>query len=397
MFFNSFNLAKAYFTPYGVGLGHASRMMMLAERLRDSDVSIKFSSFGEGARYISTQGYECMAVPPVEFAWSGEGGFSIKYSISNIPLWFTNFPRQLRDEISNMIKYDPNVVVSDTRLSSLAASKILNIPSVVILNQVKLLLSPRLREFKISRIWEKMNGEFLGLLWRIADRILIPDLPPPYTIAEDNIWETSSVMKKIEYVGFTAPKSIIAEAQLRKVDSDLGIDRSKPIVFIHVSGPLKTRIPIIRTFIEACKSLRPEIQYIVSEGRPDGDIKPKKITRLGWYYEWCPIRDELFAMCDALVLRGGHTAISQAIQFGKPLITIPIENHSEQLGNSNKVAKIGIGIKLEANELKANQVSCAIHQILDDNRFQQKANELMRLTERLDGINNIVKIVRSYF
>ena len=280
--------------------------MMLAERLRDSDVNIRFSSFGEGARYISMQGYDCMTVPPVEFAWSVEGGFSVKYSISNIPLWFTNFPRQLRDEINNMIKYDPDIVVSDTRLSSLVASKILNIPSVVILNQVKLLLSPRLREFKISRSWEKMNGEFLGLLWRLADRILVPDLPPPYTIAEDNIWGTSSVIKKIEYVGFTAPKSYITEEQLKKAAAYLGIDRSKPIVFIHVSGPLKTRIPIIRTSIEACTSLRPEIQYVISEGRPDGDIKPRKIARLGWYYEWCPIRDELFAMSDVLVLRGGH-------------------------------------------------------------------------------------------
>lgn len=390
-------MAKAYFTPYGVGLGHASRMMMLAERLGDSDVDIRFSSFGEGAHYISMQGYECMTVPPVEFAWSIEGGFSVKYSISNIPQWFTNFPRQVRDEINNIIKYDPNIVVSDTRLSSLVASKILNIPSIVILNQVKLLLSPRLREFKISRTWEKMNGELVGLIWRIADRILVPDLPPPYTIAEQNTWDISSVMKKLEYVGFTAPKSYITEAQLRETAAQLGIDRSKPIVFIHISGPLKTRIPIIRTSIEACKSLRPEIQYVISEGRPGGDIKPRKITRLGWYYEWCPIRDEIFAMSDVLVLRGGHTTISQAIQFGKPLITIPIENHSEQLGNSNKIAKIGIGIRLEANKIKANQITCAIHQLLDDNRFQQKAEELMRLTERLDGIDNIVKIVRSYF
>lgn len=390
-------MEKAYFTPYGVGLGHASRMMMLAERLGDSDVDIRFSSFGEGAHYISMQGYECMTVPPVEFAWSIEGGFSVKYSISNIPLWFTNFPRQVRDEINNIIKYDPDIVVSDTRLSSLVASKILNIPSIVILNQVKLLLSPRLREFKISRTWEKMNGELVGLIWRIADRILVPDLPPPYTIAEQNTWDISSVMKKLEYVGFTAPKSYITEAQLRETAAQLGIDRSKPIVFIHISGPLKTRIPIIRTSIEACKSLRPEIQYVISEGRPGGDIKPRKITRLGWYYEWCPIRDEIFAMSDVLVLRGGHTTISQAIQFGKPLITIPIENHSEQLANSNKIAKIGIGIRLEANKIKANQITCAIHQLLDDNRFQQKAEELMRLTERLDGIDNIVKIVRSYF
>ena len=53
------------------------------------------------------------------------------------------------------------------------------------------------------------------------------------------------------------PKSYITEEQLKKAAQYLGIDRSKPIVFIHVSGPLKTRIPIIRTSIEACKSLRP--------------------------------------------------------------------------------------------------------------------------------------------
>ena len=48
-------------------------------------------------------------------------------------------------------------------------------------------------------------------------------------------------------------------------------------------------------------------------------------------------------MSNLLVLRGGHVAISQAIQFGKPVITIPIENHGEQLGNSEKIAEIGVG------------------------------------------------------
>ena len=47
-----------------------------------------------------------------------------------------------------------------------------------------------------------------------------------------------------------------------------------------------------------------------------------------------------------LVIRGGHTVISQAIQFGKPMLTIPIENHGEQIGNSEKVAKIGLGIMI---------------------------------------------------
>jgi UDP-N-acetylglucosamine--N-acetylmuramyl-(pentapeptide) pyrophosphoryl-undecaprenol N-acetylglucosamine transferase len=389
-------LKKAYFTPYGVGLGHASRLIMVANNLQSSKVEIRFSSFGEAVMYISIHGYECARVPAVEFAWNVKGEFSIKYTIANLPKWFTNFSRQVNNEVQNMIKYQPDIIVSDSRLSSLITAKFLGLPAIVILNQVKLLLSPRLREFKVARLFEKINGEILGTLWTLADKILIPDLPPPYTIAGHNVWDTSTIARKLEYIGFTAPKLCVTQEQLSKVAHYLGLDRSKPIVFIHVSGPMETRMPIIRIAVEACKSLRQEIQYIISEGRPNGNVEPKKLSGVGWYYEWCPVRDEIFAMSDLLVLRGGHVAISQAIQFGKPVVTIPIENHGEQLGNSEKIAEIGAGIMLKTKHLKANHITHAINDILDDPEYQKKAYELMKLTEKLDGINNIVNIVRSY-
>ena len=389
-------MAKAYLTPYGVGLGHASRLVMVADRLQKMGMVIRFSSFGEAATYISMQGYKCIAVPPVEFAWNMEGEFSIKYSIANTLRWFTNFSRQINKETRSMAEYKPDIIVSDSRLSSLITAKFFGIPSVVILNQVKLLLSPRLREFRIARLFEKMTGEILGVMWTTADKILVPDLPPPYTIASHNIWDTSSVIAKLEYVGFTAPKIAVSQEQINKVANSLGLNRSRPVVFVHISGPIETRKPIIRIILEACKSLRREIQYIISEGRPKGNLEPKKLSGSGWYYEWCPVRNEIFAMSNLLVLRGGHVALSQAIQFGKPIITIPIENHGEQLGNSEKIVKIGAGLMLKPKELKANHITDAVHQILDNPTYQKNSTELMRLTEKLDGINNIVKIIRSY-
>ena len=76
-------------------------------------------------------------------------------------------------------------------------------------------------------------------------------------------------------------------------------------------------------------------------------------------------------MSNLLILRGGHVALSQAIQFGKPIIMIPIENHGEQLGNSEKVAKIGAGLMLKPKELKVDHISDAIHQLLDNPRYQK--------------------------
>jgi len=388
-------LAKAYLTPYGVGLGHASRLMLVADRLKNCNTIVKFSSYGEAARYISMYGYKCITVPPVEFSWSLGGDFSIKYSIANIPRWFTNFSIQVNKEIQSMIGYNPDIIISDTRLSSILAAKVLGISSVVILNQAKLLLSPRLHEFRIARLFEKINGELLGSLWSMSDKILIPDLPPPYTIASHNIWDVSSIVKKIQYVGFMAPELHVDQAQINKVAQYLSLDRSRPIIFIHISGPMQTRMTIIKIIVEACKCLSREIQYIVSEGRPTGSTQPKKLAGSGWYYEWCPVRDEILAMSNLLIIRGGHVAISQAIQFGKPMISIPIENHGEQLGNSAKIAKIGVGIMLQTKQLNTKVIIDAIYQILNHSIYQDKANEIMKLTDKLNGIDNVIKTILS--
>lgn len=389
-------MGVAYFAPYGVGLGHASRLVMVADRLRESGENVRFSSYGEAASYVSLRGYKCVTVAPVEFAWSMEGGFSVKNSLANIPLWFANFSRQVNQEMRSMTMSNPDVVVSDSRLSPLVAARLLKVPSIVVLNQVKLLLSPRLRELAVSRMFESMVGEFLGSMWVMADHVLVPDLPPPYTIAAHNVWEVGSAAKKLEYIGFTSPKPHVSKDQVDRVAGQLGFDRSRPIVFIHVSGPAQTRPALIRVALEAAKKLDPKIQLVISEGNPKGEREPRRMGGSGWHYGWCPVRDEIFAMSDLLVLRGGHVALSQAIQFGKPVVTIPIENHGEQLGNSAKVAELGMGVMLHPKGLKPEQLAEAILHVLAKSEYKNKVSELKRMAEKLNGIDNVVQIVRSY-
>jgi UDP-N-acetylglucosamine--N-acetylmuramyl-(pentapeptide) pyrophosphoryl-undecaprenol N-acetylglucosamine transferase len=388
-------LANVYFAPYGVGLGHASRLIMIAEGLQNLGIEFKFSTFGEAVSYLSRLGYSCNIVPPMDFGWTSEGQFSISTSIANIPRYFFNFSKQVNHEISNMIRFRPDIVVSDTRLSPVLASKFLHIPSIVILNQVRLLLSPRLRRYKVTRSFEALNGEVLGLGWTLTEKILIPDLPPPYTISENNIWGTNSVKNKLEYVGFTTPQTHVTESNAKKVCTELGLNRATPIVFVHVSGPIETRMPLVRIAMDASKDSKDYIQFIISAGYPGGNPQPKCIKG-GWFYEWCPVRDEIFSLSDIIVIRGGHAAISQAIKIGKPIITIPIENHGEQLGNSQKIAKLGIGVAITARPIRSEDVSDAIKLVLNSPTYLRRANELRELSEKLNGIDNIVKIVQSF-
>ena len=266
----------------------------------------------------------------------------------------------------------------------------------MILNQIKLLLSPRIREFRAAKVFEKLNGEFFGNIWSIAEKLLIPDLPPPYTIAEHNIWNLESVKKKMYYIGFTTSKWQGNNQAINSVIHSLNLDKNKPIVFMHISGPPETRSSLISIIMGASKYFRKEIQYIISEGKPNGSTIPRKISSSGWYYEWCPVRDEIFALSDLVVIRAGHEAISHAIEHGIPIVSIPIQNHGEQIGNSEKVERMKIGIKLEPLSIKPPQIADAIHRILDDESYLENVRRIKKITDRHDGINNALEIIKSF-
>ena len=148
---------------------------------------------------------------------------------------------------------------------------------------------------------------------------------------------------------------------LTKVANDVGLDRSKPIVFIHISGPKQTRLSLLSTIMESAKSMT-QIQWIASEGRPGGRTYPVRLTPNILYSEWCPVKDQLFALSDLVIIRGGHTVISQAIMYGKPMITIPIQNHGEQAQVIlKKLRQLKIGIKLDPNRIQKEQIVEAVN------------------------------------
>ena len=355
-------------------------------------IEFRFSSFGEARNYIASQGFECEKVPPVEFMWGRDGEFSVMSNINKIPQWLVNLPIQVNKEIKYMRKFNPHIIISDSRLSPLFAARILNLPKILIINQVKLLLTPRLQEFKAARFFETCNGELMGGVWNMSDRILIPDLPPPYTISEGSINSVKSIRSKLDYVGFVTPRAKITENSLSKAKEVLQIDSTKPLIFVHISGPMGTRIPIIMKLIEVFKK-QPSLQFVFSEGKSNGEIVPRKISSNIWYFEWCPYKDEIFFLSDVIIMRGGHTAISQAIQYGKPIISIPIVSHGEQLANSSKIERLGIGKAIDSKTMNQTVLIDALNELICDNSYEDRILNLMKMSNKLDGIQNIKDMV----
>ena len=383
---------RIHIAVYGSGLGHASRMSLVAEKLVNQGDTVIFSSFDHAVDYLREMGFHCEKVPSLDISWNEEG-VSVKKTVEDLPNLFSKFVQQVKKERQIMYRFHPDIVVSDTRLSAVAAAYIEKIPSVTVTNQIRILLPPKFSTRNLSKI-EGIEAEALGLLWSRSQFIVVPDIPSPYTISEANTTRIRTANSKVKYVGFMSSISKIGTEQLTKVSNKLELDKEKRIVFAQVSGPPNTKSKLIDIIIEAASTLSDKFIFIISKGEIGGEKKPRRIKG-GWIYQWCPVKDELFTLADLLVVRGGHATISQAILYGKPVVTIPIINHSEQNANATRVKDIGFGRLLDPDTISSEKIALAVNEISDEPSFKKKVLELNRVAQNLNGVNNTVNIINS--
>ncbi|NWG09644.1 MAG: hypothetical protein HXX80_04985 [Nitrososphaerales archaeon] len=383
---------RVYMPVFGSGLGHASRMLLIARSLEKDGIEVKFSSSFEAVDYLKNSGFRCNSVPLVDIKWDEKGEVSILDTLMEALPALKNFTQQLTLEIDHMRSFSPNLVVSDSRLSAVLAAKLLELPSLIILNQLRILLPGK--EKRPKSFLEDASAELLGKLWSFCENIILPDLPPPYTISERNLLGVRSTKKKVRYVGFMVPRPTIPEGVLEKITKELNIDKGKPTVFAQISGPAMTKKGVLEALLGTASRYGEKYNLILSEGSPGGNTEPIRF-RGGWYYEWCPVKDELFALADVIITRGGHSTIAQSILFGKPMILIPIINHSEQTSNARKVSKLGIGVSMDQRHLTPENLEESVSLMVEDG-YKKKAERLRSIARNFDGVENTVKIAKDY-
>jgi hypothetical protein len=245
--------------------------MDIAGRLGDGYEPM-FSSSGQGIAHLRSRGGGAKAVesPSLDVQWTA-GGFSSWHVLPRFPFTFNAFLRQVAFERRSISRFDPAVVVSDSRLSPVLAAKSGSYPVVTILNQFMISFPPRFRS-RTGRLYERIAGDALGLMWSLSDRVLMTDLPPPYTIAEATLL-SADVSGVVEFVGFTAPRPVLTKDSLERAKKALGLD-GRPLVFCQVSGPDLTKSSLKETLIRAADELAREYNVVVSLGDSRGSPSP---------------------------------------------------------------------------------------------------------------------------
>ena len=331
--------------------------------------------------------------PPIGFQVKPDGSIDFRQTAINPGPFLASLTllNQIDSEVRTIQGYDPDVIVSDSRASSLLAGRLLRVPRVCILNQFQPIVPRRTRNLRLARFADIITLTIIGKIWTGGNTVLIPDFPEPYTISVGNLTIPKSYRKNVNLIGPilpTRPKDLPTKKELIK---KLNLPTDKPIIFAPLSGPTSEKAFVTGMLRKILLEFPVNYEIIMSYGYPSADNKPIRHGNLT-IYKWVPNRFEYLKACDLTIARAGHGTITQSMCYGKPQIIIPTPGHTEQISNAKQAEDIGVAKVILQNRLNREKLLITVKEVLDQGMVE-RAVEVQEEALKYDGLENAVNRV----
>ncbi len=385
---------RVYFGVCGVGLGHVGRCISVANDLLRRGDEIVFSTYGDALEYAAHEGIPHLESPALNYDVKQDGEVDFRQT-TVYPGAFSTFIflRQVSAEIKYIRSFKPHVVISDSRASTIAAAKLLNLPVLTILNLYRVRI-PRERRFvKLAQIAEGGILTVVGRLWSMGEEILIPDFPEPYTLSEGNLGIPPWRRNRVSLIGPLLPVRRCDLPDRKKLREKLGLQEG-PVIFVPISGPSQEKEYFIGKIQDILLKMPQEYQIIISLANPEGSHKPDQRGNVT-IYNWIQNRFEFLKACDIVVCRAGLGTISQAICYGRPLLAVPTPSHTEQQNNASRAEALGVAKVLDQKTLSPGYLLSNIRQILGES-YADRAEQLYREVEKYNARKVILASISRY-
>jgi len=388
---------RIYFSPCGIGLGHVGRCIPIAKELEKAGAETAFSTYREGLQYLRQEGIPVIEAPPIGFQVKPDGTIDFRQTAANPGPFLASFTltRQVVAEIEAIKRFKPDLVVSDSRVSPLVAAQLLGVPRVSILNQFQIIVPRRSRFLRLAKLADFITLALIGKVWTSGIRVLIPDLPPPYTISMGNLRIPSSYRRRVKLIGPILPLQSDELPSVEEIRSKLGLG-DKPVIFAPISGPPKERAYFTGILRKIFSKFPDDYEVVMSLGYPNSSkassLNPVRRGNLT-VFKWVPNRFEYLKACDLVISRAGHNTLLQSICYGKPMILVPTPSHTEQLNNARRAVELGVAKMLEQTDLNRKTLLNTVREVLENGQMQEKIKRIQREVSELNGLEIAVKTI----
>ena len=382
---------RVYFAPCGIGLGHVGRVMPIARKLVEKNVKLVFSTYTDGISYVEQENFPLIKAPPIGAQVKPDGSIDFRKTAINPGPFLASFMllNQINSEIRSIEHFKPDVVVSDSRASSLLAADVLGIPRICILNQFQPIVPRKTRLLHLARFADIVTLTLIGKIWSSVKALLIPDFPEPFTISIGNLTIPKSYRKNVKLIGPILPQHPKQLPTKEKLRERLELPKNKPIVFVPLSGPTSEKAFITDIIRNILLDFPDEYEIVMSYGIPNADSEPIRRRNLT-IYKWIPNRFEYLKACDVVISRAGHGTITQSMCYGKPMILIPTPGHTEQISNARQAENIGVAKIALQNFLSKQKMLEKVRGALR-NEMVEKAEQVQEEALKHDGLENAVE------
>lgn len=384
---------RVYFAPNGMALGHVGRCAPIAKRLMEKGAQVLFSTYGDAVDLAYALGFPVVKVPEIKLVEGEDGTIEMLQTSIRWPKYVVAFLKQLVCEIRNIKRFKPDVVVSDSRLSPIFASLLLGIPCLLLLHQIRLFI-PHKKPLSKIKMKLKAFGEWvilhiLWLMWSRCTSMIVPDFPPPYTIAREHVAVPMKFLRKVKFVGQIIDKLPHELPSKEEAKRMLGFD-GRPLIYIGVSGTRAERKAINRILLDVASRFPEKYQVIMSMGDP-GEVREVFRKNGVKVYNWVPDRYLVLKACDLVVSRSGHNTIAESMYYGVPSVLIPTPAHTEHEMNARSVEAMGIAKVIRQNDLSYETLLKAIDDVLGDGSYKARAEFIQKRVLENNSVELIIR------
>ena len=157
---------------YPEGAGHATRMLAIANALRDRSAEVLMAGGGAGTRFVSLNGYDEFEPTTVDYIDTYQGGSLGQVLTRSVPA----SARRVSDYVDWLEETDPDALVTDDMFAAMAASRT-DVPLYVLKHDV-----PGLYRDPVERSGARFHTAFQSAVTR---EFFYPAVWPPADIDPD--------------------------------------------------------------------------------------------------------------------------------------------------------------------------------------------------------------------
>lgn len=417
---------KILLIPLGAGIAHVGRTLMLARELKKRGHEVVFASGKMVSPIIKKEGFINFTIPEVPF----------KKNLKKLRRLDSNFyttsliKEFIKAELNLYKRIKPDLVISDTRVTTRISTKIAKIPLVTINNaNVTKYYDYKKARFPIPIFFlnEFVPSTLLYPLERKwMQKEVLSRVGPPIVEAllVRQLMKFNLAMQSYDLAPIKSLYNLLKGDLTLIVDVPFFRPIKKLPKDVKLVGPLSWQPPQYlpdwaKDLEKLAKSKKP-IVYVTAAGTGDGKIVKKtveslsefpativittgnamsldslgNITRKDFYLTDYLPGDWIMQKAKAVVFFGGNSTAYQALANGVPQVILPL--HLDQQDNANQLERLGTGIAINPNRFDEKILIEKLSLVIYHKDFKKKSEKYKGLLRKWNGPANAANEVEKF-